>query len=238
MTEFPRDEIKQDLDRLEINFAARGETFPVSLAEAREHFSGRRAIHPKLIEALRGDVAKRIYAALMMSAFDAETSIAALRALTAESTTVLVQDEVGFGSVKVEARFVAGNVLEGRGVGEGLVRIARELENWRSAAWLETRDRPAIMVPHFPDVQVVLKLIADAPDDAANLARDLAKSDSVAGKFFAATIFGVVDESARRALLDELTDETVELSVKNGDIAFLVPAREIASAMLDGRGIF
>lgn len=238
MNEFPREEIKLALERLEINFAARGESPPVSLAEAGEYFETNHALHPKLSESLAGDVSDRFYAALMISVFDPETATDALNALRAESTPILVQDEVGFGSVKAEARFVAENILAGRGVGEGLVRTARELENWRGAAWIETRDRPSIMAPHLPAVASVMRMIADAPDEAAALAREIARSDSIAGKFFAATIFGVIDNAAQRALLDELRTESTELSVRTGDVAILVPARDIAAAMLEDRGVF
>lgn len=238
MNKFPREDLKPDLDRLEINFAARGDSPPVTFDEAREHFEHHHSIHPALDTALSGEIADRVYAALMISAFDPERARTALRGLTAESETLLVQDEVGFGSVRIEARFVAENFLQGRRVGEGLVGIARRLENWRGAAWLETRDRPALMVPHLPDVATVLRLISDDPEAASQIARELAESDSLAGKFFAATIFEATDDAARRSLLEELRGDTTELSVRTGDIAILVPARDIAAAMLEMRDVF
>lgn len=240
--------LRQNLSLLELNFSALdAETrraykkfSPPQFEEVGEYKNSNNATHPLVEEMLAGDAAARLYAAILLSASDAEKSQSILEKLAGDSEIIKVQNLIGHGFSEIPVKYAAKSFLETGDIRAGFIEKAELLGKWKIAVALEAKEKnESFAMETLPTTEEVFEAANDAEkkNDLRQKMLDLADDRIVSARFIAAFVLQEIDETEAQKILENLTTEETSIPVLAGDIVNRIPANRIASAIIENRQI-
>ncbi len=238
--------LRRNLFYLELNFSAvdpeTRRTYrsfsPPTFVEAKKYQQSNNETHPLVIEMLAGDAAQKLYAAILLSEIDRLKSESLLTELAQSSEIIKVQNKVGHGLIEIPVKYAAQSFQKTGDIRTGFIETAEHLSKWKIAIAHEARRNNKPFAPEIlPTAEEVFEASADRKSELHRKMIELSDDEIISKRFFAASVLQEIDEPAARRILEDLQTNDTSVAVLFGDIMHEIPAREVASAILEKRQI-